>query len=235
MDRLPLILLALTTATGLVACQTTPEPTVPRHRIDYVGQNTFRWGHFHNLSLISRCPTSRPQIRTNGSFAQEGPVHLFLAEDNEAQTAGEILPSTYRPHLGDAIDVDFSAFPQDGGLRITRYHCGYAYVVDVLATRRDGLEVIDHEPVTLVGDPDPGDILTFGRLYFYQQANANLDVAKRRFFHAGIHYPSLAIPFLNQLENQAEDERNATIGAELLNYRDRFELVQQVGSLAASD
>ena len=211
---------------GLTACGSL-DRSGARHRIEYVGPNTFRWGHFQGLSLISFSDAGSPQISTNGSFYQDK-VQLVLAEDEANGESGAILPERYIPLAGDSVTVDFSTFSQDGRLKVTRRHCGLDYARDVLETRRDGLEVTDHEPVALTGDPNPEDVISFGDAYFEQRQGMDLNLAKHRFFHAGAHYPRLGIQYLQRLDNRVEEAQNAIVGAESFNYRQRFELVNEL-------
>jgi hypothetical protein len=213
---------------GSSSC-TSLKPTGPRHRIEYVGPNTYRWGQYQGLSLISFGDRSSPKIATNGSFFQDR-VKLVLAEDDETGKSGNILSEHYVPLEGDSVRVDFSTFPQDGRLKVTRRHCGLDYIRDLLETRNDGLEVVDHEPVKLAGDPSPEDVVGFGNAYFEQHQDVDLNLAKHRFFHAGAHYPKLAILFLQRLDNRIEEAQNAVVGAESFNYRQRFELVEELAA-----
>lgn len=214
---------------------TTVQDSGPEHRVDYIGQGTFRWGSYQGFSLISISDTGRfPQITTGGSFSQEG-VRLILAEDAEDETSGKVLPLAYIPPAGDSVRVDFSNFPNNGRVKITRRHCGLEYVRDLLETRSDGLEVVGHERVELSGDPDPADIINFGNAYFGQRPDADLAEARCRFFRAGAHYPELAIQLLRRHENRAEEERNRALGAETLAYRLRFEVLEELARAAPAE
>ncbi len=207
-------------------CQSTKDSPTP-HRVDYIGSGTFRWGSFEGLSLISLSPDGMPRIISGGAFDDDF-MQLVLAEDNEDGTSGRVLTHHYTPPTGDGATVDFSTFRDDGRLTITRRHGGVDYVRDLVETRVDGLEVVGHEAVPLRGDPDPGDIITYGNAYFLQRQDVDLADARRRFFQAGVHYPRLAIKLLQRHEDRAENERNFALGAEALRYRDRFELILEL-------
>jgi hypothetical protein len=218
-----LVLLLVTTS----ACTTT-EPKAPPLKVDYVGSGTFRWGTHEGYSLLSFTQSSvMPRIASDGTFFLDN-FQLAISEDDESGRSGQVLPERYIPLAGDGGIVDFSAFTSDGRVVVTRQHCGRDYALDVLQLRREGLELIDHDRVKLMGDPEPQDIILFGKVYFEQDPNTDLVEAKHRFFRAGVHYPKLALQFLRQLEDRAEDERNAILGAEALNYRERFELLEEM-------
>lgn len=215
------------------ACITT-EPKAPLLKMDYVGPGTFRWGIHEGYSLLSFTQDGLPRIASNGTFFFDN-FELAISEDDESGRSGQVLPERYRPLAGDGGTVDFSAFTSDGRVVVTRQHCGRDYALDVLQLRREGLELIDHDRVKLMGDPEPQDILLFGKVYFEQDPNTDLLEAKHRFFRAGTHYPKLALQFLRKLEERAEKERNAVIGAEALNYRERFELLEEMPPIIAEN
>lgn len=219
-------------AGSLMGCQGTKKPTGPTHRVDYIGSGTFRWGTFEGYSLISFSPQGLPKITTGGAFSDDH-IHLILAQDDEQAKSGEVMDYHYTPPEGDGGTVDFSSFPEDGRLVITRRHLGVDYVKDLLETRVDGLEVVGHEPVPLLGDPDPADIINYGNAYFNQRQDVDLLDARRRFFAAGVHYPKLALRVLKRHEDRAEEERNSALGSEAFRYRERFELIETF-SLEAS-
>ena len=209
---------------GTAAC-TTPERAAAKSSFDYLGHNTFRWSSYEGLSLISHSPAGLPKIGTSGWFYHEG-LQLVLAEDDARGRSGRVLPEQYVTLPGDHATVDLSTFAQDGRVTVTRRHCGMDYVRDLLETRRDGLVVVGHGRVKLVGDPDPGDVMTFGNVYFQQLQGRDLDEAKRRFFHAGARHPRLAIAYLQRLAEHAEDEGHTAVVAEAENYLERFELLE---------
>lgn len=210
------------------ACSTTTEPKVPLLKVDYVGPGTFRWGTHEGYSLLSFTQdTVMPRIASDGTFYLDN-FQLAISEDDESGRSGQVLPERYIPLAGDSGIVDFSAFTSDGRVVVTRQHCGRDYALDVLQLRREGLELIDHDRVELMGDPEPQDIVVFGKVYFKQDPITDLVEAKHRFFRAGVHYPKLALQFLRQLEDRAEDDRNPVLGAETLNYRERFELLEEI-------
>ena len=207
-------------ATLLTGCLSTPDPP-PKHRIDYFGNNTFRWARHQGLGLVSYSPGGNPSIRSDGGFVQRE-VQLALANEN-----GDILAEIYEPLAGDDIDVNFADFESNGTLTVTRSHRGLPYVRDLIEARSDGLEVMDHERLP-IPDANPEDVLTYGKRYFEQDQAADLEEAKTRFFHAGAKYPKLGVRFLRQLDNRAEQEGNSALALEILNYRDRFELLEDL-------
>ena len=217
---------ALYSAVFLGACVSLAPKAAPL-RVDYVGNKIFRWGTHEGYSLLSEAHDGLPQISSDGTFTQER-VKLVISEDDESEKSGSLLPETYSPLAGDGATVDFSKFASNGVVTVTRLHCGLAYVKDLLELRREGLELVGHERVTLAGDADPEDVLSFGQVYFDQDPRVDLNEAKKRFFLAGAHYPQLALQFLRRLEARAEEERNVTLGLEAFNYRERFELLEEL-------
>ncbi len=197
------------------------KPTAPKHRIDYFGNNTYRWASHQGLGLVSHSPGGSPSIRSDGGFIQSE-VQLALADEN-----GVILSEIYEPLAGDDMDVNFADFEADGTLVVTRSHRGLPYVRDLIEARSDGLEIMDHERLP-IPDANPEDVLTFGKRYFDQDQSADLDEAKTRFFRAGAKYPKLGVQFLRKLDNRAEQSGDTALALEILNYRDRFELLEDL-------
>jgi len=213
-------------AFSLASCVITPE--APKYRIDYFGNNTFRWSMHQGLGLVSYSPGGNPSIRSGGAFVQSE-VQLALADEQ-----GGILAEVYEPLAGDDMEVSFSKFESDGTLSVTRAHRGLPYVRDLIEVRSDGLEVVGHERLP-IPDANPEDVLTFGQLYFDQDSTVNLDEAKTRFFGAGAKYPKLGVQFLRRLDTQAEERAANSLALEILNYRDRFELLDDLQLVAGEE
>lgn len=218
---------------GITSCATS-EPKKPLLKVDYVSNNTFRWGTHRGYSLLSFSKSGLPRISSDGRFYLES-FELAISEDDESEESGQVLPDLYVPIAGDGGIVDFSAFASEGRVVVTRQHCGREYALDVLELVREGLEIVDHDRVKLMGDPDPADILHFGKIYFAQDPNTDLVTAKHRFFRAGVHYPKLALVFLRKLDERAEEERNPALGTESFNYRVRFELLEEMPPIESEE
>ncbi len=208
----------LASVVAWVSCQT---PDEPRHRIDYFGNNTFRWGAYEGLDLVSHSPDQQPQIRTDGTFVQTSGLQLALSKDKE------VLPEFYEALPGDLVTVDFSTFQDDGRITLTRQHRGLAYVKEFLEARSDGLESVGYESLP-IPERSRDEILRYGDLYFQQAPGADLEEAKTLFFHAACHYPKLAVQYLRRLESRAEVERDAVVAIESVNYRDRLEILEEL-------
>lgn len=197
------------------------------YRIGYFGNNTFHWATCDGLELLSWSPSSSPTIRNNGGFSQE---QAKLAVRHE----GKIFPEIYEPPLGDFVDVDFSSYAKEGTLLVTRTHCGLPYLSEKLSAYREGLEVLERKLLP-TPEAEPEDVLKFGQAYFAQDPTSDLTEAKVRFFRAGVAYPKLALQFLQRIQDQAEQDKALDWTAEAINYRDRFQILEDLSSEKAKE
>ena len=79
----------------LSSCVTT-EPVKPTLKVDYVGNNVFRWGSHEGYSLLSFAPSGMPTIQSGGSFTFPR-FELAVSEDEDSEKRGTVLPDQSEP------------------------------------------------------------------------------------------------------------------------------------------
>jgi len=199
-----------------------PKEDIPERRIEYLGNNTFRWGEFEGRHLVSTIPDFSqhfPSIRTDGVFEQLDARLAVLKND-------EVADVQYEAPAGDILEVDFSQYEPEGLVTVTRRKADVRYVSQVLISTPEGLAIVESDLVPLP-EADLKDVMQYGDLFFSGQA-PSMEEAEHRFFAAAATTPRLGLTYLQKVFQAATDTRNKALYEAAEAYRQRLVLIQEL-------